>query len=81
VGEQVTLAVYENKLGYQAGSCIKDSNASTPADKFYKSFFEWNDDYKTNFQSLIYNELTSRGEATAPVQEVVEDISLDSIPF
>ena len=78
VGEEVTLYVWENKGWYQTGGAIKDSNATDKEDKFYKSFFEWNEDYKNNFKSLIYNELDGR---VTPEQEAKEDISLDSIPF
>ena len=78
VGEEVTLAVYKNNKGYAAGSAIKDASQTDKDLKYFKSFFEWNEDYKANFKSLIYNELASR---KAPEQEANEDISLDSIPF
>lgn len=77
VGEEVTLAVYENKGGYQAGSAIKDANATDKEDKYFKGFFEWNEDYKNNFKDLIYKELSGR---KTPEQEPKQEIGLDDIP-
>jgi len=78
VGEEVTLVVYENKGGYQAGCAMKDPSAEAKEDKFYKSFFPWNDDYKNNFKDLIYNELAGR---KTPEQEAKSEVSLSDVPF
>ena len=77
VGEEVTLAVYKNNKGYAAGSAIKDASQTDKDLKYFKSFFEWNEDYKTNFKSLIYNELASRKTVE---QEPKQEIGLEDIP-
>ena len=80
VWEEVMLATWLKGNGFIASAAIKDPNATEREDKFYKSFFEWSDDYKANFKTLIWNEINSRavGEE-APVAK--EELNLDSIPF
>lgn len=79
IWEEVTLATWINKGWYVASAAMKDPKASNKEDKFYKSFFEWSDDYKANFKTLIWNEINSRAVDEAP--KAKEEIDLDSIPF